>query len=110
MPKGHVEAGESPEQATVRERREETGLDPEIEETLGDVTYTHLRRDPGRPGRRVRVRIVSLRHRGGRVADRDAEMADVRRVPIGGAEATIPDAKERRLVRTIALLASPEPA
>jgi 8-oxo-dGTP pyrophosphatase MutT (NUDIX family) len=38
LPKGHVEPGESPEQAAVREVAEEAGVRAKVVATLGDVT------------------------------------------------------------------------
>jgi 8-oxo-dGTP pyrophosphatase MutT (NUDIX family) len=45
LPKGHIEAGESREQAAIREVQEETGLDARILYTLGDVVYYYRRRN-----------------------------------------------------------------
>lgn len=39
IPKGHVDPGETSEQAAVREIQEETGLDATIRELLGKNTY-----------------------------------------------------------------------
>lgn len=44
LPKGHVEPGESFEQAALREVREETGVDGEIIQKLGDVQYWYYDR------------------------------------------------------------------
>lgn len=44
MPKGHLEAGESPEEAALREVREETGLGAEILGHLGETTYAYRRK------------------------------------------------------------------
>jgi 8-oxo-dGTP pyrophosphatase MutT (NUDIX family) len=40
VPKGHIEPGETKEQAALREVFEETGLKAEITDYLGDVSYT----------------------------------------------------------------------
>jgi 8-oxo-dGTP pyrophosphatase MutT (NUDIX family) len=40
IPKGHLEPGETKEQAALREVFEETGLTAEITDYLGDVSYT----------------------------------------------------------------------
>ena len=42
FPKGHVEAGESPEQAAVREVDEETGVKAEVVEKVGDSEYFYI--------------------------------------------------------------------
>ena len=39
LPKGHLEAGETPEQAAVREVAEETGIDAEIIQSIGTIDY-----------------------------------------------------------------------
>jgi 8-oxo-dGTP diphosphatase len=39
VPKGHIEAGESREQAALREIKEETGLDVRIVRPLGEAVY-----------------------------------------------------------------------
>ena len=44
IPKGLVEAGELPEQAALRETREETGLECRIVEPLGEIDYTKSRK------------------------------------------------------------------
>lgn len=41
LPKGHVEQGETPEQAAVREVREETGVCTRVEAELGRSEYTY---------------------------------------------------------------------
>jgi len=101
IPKGHLEAGESSEDAARREVREETGLEAEIEGKLGDVTYWYARRNDDGTFRRIwkRVRFFLMRHTGGRFADRDAEMDAVRWVPIAEAPAVAAYENERVLLR-----------
>lgn len=44
LPKGHIEEGETGADAAVREVREETGLDAELVEKLGDIKYWYVRK------------------------------------------------------------------
>ncbi len=44
LPKGNIDAGESPAETAVREVLEETGVGGRIVEKLGDVKYTYTRR------------------------------------------------------------------
>ncbi len=44
LPKGHIEAGESREQAALREIKEETGLDVSIVRPLGEAVYFFRKR------------------------------------------------------------------
>lgn len=39
LPKGHIDGRETPEEAAVREVREETGLRTQLDERLGEVDY-----------------------------------------------------------------------
>src|SRR3954462_15873764 len=71
LPKGHPDGAETPEEAALREVREETGVHAEMVEKLGDVRYWYQR-----SGRRV-AKVVSfflLRYTGGRVEDHDHEV------------------------------------
>lgn len=40
LPKGHVDAGETPEQSAVRETHEETGWQVDVIRSLGELRYT----------------------------------------------------------------------
>lgn len=42
FPKGHIESGESSQQAAIREVEEETGVKAEIIERVGDVKYFYF--------------------------------------------------------------------
>jgi 8-oxo-dGTP pyrophosphatase MutT (NUDIX family) len=75
LPKGAVEAEETPEDAALREVLEETGLEAEIEGDLGTIRYFYVWE-----GVRVRkqVRFFLMRATGGDVANHDEEMEEVR--------------------------------
>ena len=100
LPKGHVEDGERMEDTAIREVREETGLDAEIVERLGDVTYWYARRDGDGKAARIfkRVRFFLMLFHGGRFADRDEEMDDVRWFSLERAETMLAYANERALM------------
>lgn len=75
LPKGHPDGSETPEAAALREVREETGLETEIVDALGDVRYWYRRE-----GRRVAkvVRFFLVRPVGGRFEDHDDEVEAAR--------------------------------
>jgi 8-oxo-dGTP pyrophosphatase MutT (NUDIX family) len=75
MAKGGIEPDETPEQAAVREVREETGIDAEIEASLGETRYFYIWEEV-----RVRktVHFFLMRAVGGNEEDHDDEMEDVR--------------------------------
>ena len=83
LPKGLIDAGETPAQAALREGYEETGLRARLSSKLGDVRYVYTWE-----GERV-FKIVSfyLAHAsGGRIGElptgMEVEVADVRWFPL----------------------------
>lgn len=70
LPKGHVEPGESPDQAAVREVREETGVTGQVVASLPQIEYWFIER-----GRRVhkQVEYFLLTYVCGDTADFDAQ-------------------------------------
>ena len=79
LPKGLIEPEETPEEAAVREVREETGLEAEVEASLGDIRYFYVWE-----GVRVRkaVHFFLMRATGGDVSLHDHEMEDVQWFPL----------------------------
>jgi len=45
LPKGHIEAGETPEQAAIREVQEETGITSEITKSIGVIDFWFMAGD-----------------------------------------------------------------
>jgi 8-oxo-dGTP pyrophosphatase MutT (NUDIX family) len=82
LPKGGIEENEDNQQAAVREVREETGLEAEIEDDLGDIRYFYVWE-----GVRVRkaVHFFLMRATGGDVSLHDHEMEEVRWFPLAAA-------------------------
>jgi len=79
LPKGLVEPDETPEQAAVREVREETGLEADVEVSLGEIRYFYVWE-----GVRVRkaVHFFLMRATGGDASQHDDEMEEVRWFPL----------------------------
>ena len=86
LPKGLVGKGESPEEAALREAREETGLDAELAGPIDKIEYWYVSTERGA---RVRyhkfVHFYLMRYRSGDTADHDHEVNEARWVEIGEA-------------------------
>jgi 8-oxo-dGTP pyrophosphatase MutT (NUDIX family) len=95
LPKGHPDGGESPEQAAIREVREETGLTAELIEELGEVMYSY---DRGRRRREKVVRFYLFEYRSGDLADHDHEIEDARWMPLAEAAEALTYEGEREMV------------
>lgn len=96
LPKGHVEKGETTEQAAVREVAEETGISGRITARLGSVDYTFTVE-----GRRIHKRVhhYLMEAIGGELSDEDVEVTEVAWVPLTELDERLAYAGERRLVR-----------
>ena len=99
LPKGHIEAGETAEQAAVREVEEETGILARVQAELGSIDYWFVAED-----RRVHktVHHYLLTALGGELSDADVEVTEVAWVPLRELDGRLAYADERRLVRRAA--------
>lgn len=101
VPKGHPEGDETIEQAAVREIAEETGLEVEILEHLGDISYEFQT-----PEKTVvkTVHHFLMQQIGGDLTvenDPDQEAVDVRWFAIDDLEKTLTHENEKRLARKV---------
>ncbi|MGI8913799.1 MAG: NUDIX hydrolase [Chloroflexota bacterium] len=80
LPKGTLEAGETPEAAAVREVGEETGLRAEIIEKIHDISYWFY--TPARVRIHKVVHFYLMRSLGGDMRDHDQEIAEARLFPL----------------------------
>ncbi|MHB8657380.1 MAG: NUDIX hydrolase [Solirubrobacteraceae bacterium] len=95
LPKGHLDGDESPEEAATREVAEETGLQAELVEPLGEIRYSYER--AGRTcGKRVAYFLFEFRS--GSLADHDHEIEDARWMPLVEAVKALSYPGERQVV------------
>jgi 8-oxo-dGTP pyrophosphatase MutT (NUDIX family) len=95
LPKGHLDGGESELEAAIREVREETGVEVEPIERLGEVRYTYERR--GQPVDK-RVVFFLLEYRSGELAH-DHEIEHVKWIPLKEAAGSLTHEGEREMVQ-----------
>jgi mutator protein MutT len=99
LPKGLVDPGETPEQAAVREVREETGLVTELVQLLDKIEYWYIATEKGGKVRIHKfVHFYLLRYLSGDVADHDYEVEEARWVEIDEAIKQLAFDSERQLV------------
>jgi 8-oxo-dGTP pyrophosphatase MutT (NUDIX family) len=99
LPKGHLEPGESPAQAAVREIREETGIVGQVVKHLGTIDYWFLGE-----GHRIHKVVYHylLSAQGGWLTaenDPDSEAEDAAWVPLDQLRERLAYPNERRLVQ-----------
>lgn len=95
LPKGHIEEGETAEQAAVREVAEETGINGVILGELGTIDFWFVA-----DGRRIHktVRHFLMRATGGELSDADVEVTEVAWVPLPEIAAQLAYPDERGLL------------
>jgi ADP-ribose pyrophosphatase YjhB (NUDIX family) len=79
LPKGHIEEGETPEQAALREVAEETGIQSEITKSLGVIDFWFMA-----GGKRIHktVHHYLFRESGGLLAAQESEVDEVAWFPL----------------------------
>ncbi|MCW2622772.1 MAG: hydrolase [Frankiales bacterium] len=109
LPKGHLEVGETAEQAAVREVREETGIAGSVVGKLGVIDFWFVAEN-----RRVHktvhhfLLLADDPVHGLVLSDEDVEVSEVAWVPLPEVQARLAYADERRLLARVAeLLAAP---
>ncbi|MFY9230710.1 MAG: NUDIX hydrolase [Candidatus Nanopelagicales bacterium] len=98
LPKGHIEPGESAEQAAVREVREETGIEAEVVAPLGTIDFW-FSNDVG-PIHKT-VHHFLLHARGGELSDTDIEVDEVAWVPLADVADRLAHDDERQLLANL---------
>jgi 8-oxo-dGTP pyrophosphatase MutT (NUDIX family) len=95
LPKGHIEPGETPEQAAEREIREETGIEGRVLTPLGTIDFWFMLQ-----AQRVHktVHHFLLEAQGGALSDADSEVDEVSWVPLDQVVDRLAFEDERRLM------------
>ena len=103
LPKGTPDSGETIEETALRETREETGIEVEIEAPLSAIRYFFVR---GTTRFHKTVHFFLMRPIGGALELHDEEFDEVRWARVGEALALMNHATERSVVeRAVAVLA-----
>ena len=95
LPKGTPDSGETIEETALRETREETGIEVEIERRLRSIRYFFVR---GSTRFQKTVHFFLMRPIGGAIEDHDAEFDEVRWTDLEEALAILNHATERSVV------------
>ena len=98
LPKGHIERGETREDAAVREVEEETGIRGRIVAPLGTINFWFVA-----SGRRVHktVHHYLMVAEGGELSDEDVEVSEVAWVPVRELMHKLAYADERKLISDV---------
>jgi 8-oxo-dGTP pyrophosphatase MutT (NUDIX family) len=100
IPKGHLEQNESKEQAAIREVFEETGLEAEITDHLGEVSYQFIQ-----GGSRISktVHVYLMKQVGGELSfehDPNKEASELEWVQVSQLLTRLSHGNEKRIAKT----------
>ena len=95
LPKGHIEEGETPEQAALREVAEETGIESAIERSLGVIDLWFMA-----GGKRIHktVHHYLFRETGGKLAAQESEVDEVGWFPLSEIVERLAYPDEKKLI------------
>lgn len=99
LPKGIIDDGETPEQAGLREVREEAGVDAELVAPIETIEYWFVAAWNGERRRiHKNVHFFLMKYRSGSVSDHDHEVDEARWVEIGQAIEMLEFKSEKEIV------------
>lgn len=107
LPKGTPDSGETTEETALRETREETGLEVEIEAPLPSIRYYFVR---GTTRFHKTVHFFLMRPIGGALDQHDGEFDEVRWLDLPEALALMSHATERSVVEEASRVIAGAPA
>lgn len=95
LPKGHIEEGETPEQAAIREVAEETGINSEISRELGVIDFWFMA-----GGKRIHktVHHFLFKEVGGTLAPQESEVDEARWFPLEEIVSLLAYPDEKKLI------------
>jgi 8-oxo-dGTP pyrophosphatase MutT (NUDIX family) len=95
LPKGHIEEGETPEQAAIREVAEETGINSQITQSLGVIDFWFMA-----GGKRIHktVHHFIFKETGGLLAAQESEVDEVGWFPLGDIVGLLAYPDEKKLI------------